>query len=793
MELDPNYFSKIPVEIFEELDKMSKEKDTIIKPENNKEENNPGFPSAKDIKDKNILSPENTKTSKSSEEPKKETDVEKSATEDDKKASDAISKTFKGNSDKNIEEIKKALGETDKKEGENKNSSDKIKIKFEEDGDVKEDKSATEDFKKKIKDGDKKSKENKSSSEKNDNKSKKDDKISTILSATEKKRYENLGKAFMIGADAAFSEIQDAIDKKEKNKLSDKDGVESKIKNAEEKLKKDKTKKSSVLKNIAIAAAALGGLVLIFGTINGSFSTIFTKIKNGIVDFGYYIKNSATSILSFFGNMFVKASQTMSKGGFLTTIMGGIIWDFFNFTLPTMVIGLVEDLVRIIDKSFNSSVKLNENQSKLENTYKQASNDVDGTAESIKKELDKFLLMQETDIRNNGILTKKFQEDITDDSISILGNMTSSFVKSLNAESSQNRELIKGWSNNLLTALLSNQYASTRFYENSKGILRSIEMGVPDIVKMEAKNLSKEQENFIKKFAEMHQMDLNMAKNEVTAFASLSTEEQLKIIKNLSIGISEFRNKVEKDISEAESKANDKTDKGNIVEILKTIHEDVKNKNTDLKIIKFQETKEIGKLNLTIRNFLYNSNFLDAMQSMSSTMSDKLGMILNASNLALSDLPRAIANNFVATTGDEKITYSNIDDNSGLDTTQVALPEDYKLMYIFNNNVPYMNPAIDNEMHMFLNFSVAYAQLMSQEISVLSQLERLTNIMTNGIYYNSHLVTKVYEKITDDITKHVKTPVQEDGGTAHILVVKHPSLASNDTPLMATNSGMMII
>lgn len=788
MEIDPNYFSKIPVEIFEELDRMSKEKETLIKPENDdKTSQSPSIPSDKDIKDKNIIKPED-KNSKSSVE---NVEITKDSVADDKKTSEDISKVFKISSDKNIEEIKKALGEDTKKE--EKSSTEEKNI---EDDISKKDKKATEEINKKYKKESKKDikKEIKKSSKEKEEKNKKDEKISTVLSAVEKKRYENLGKAFMVGADAAFSEIQNAIDKKEKNSLSNKDSVEGKIKNAEEKLKKDKSKKSSVLKNIAIAAAALGGLVLIFGTINGSFSTIFTKIKNGIMDFKDYIKNSASSIMSFFGNMFVKAAQSMSGGGFLTTIMGGIIWDFFNLTLPTMVIGLVEDLVRIIDKSFNSSVKLNENQSKLENGYKNASKEVESNADVLKREMDKFLLMQETDIRNNNILSNKIQEEIADESIGQIKEGMDAIRSALGSNNSKQATIIREWSNSVVSMLLSNQYTSTKFYSNAGTVLNAIDTYIPKIMDANIKSVKDStQKDFINNFAKNFGSLIGMSVEEINAYGALDLKYKLEIIKNISSGATNFKNSVDESLEKAEQSERKKSDKNDVVELMKSIREDIKDKNTDLKIIKFQETAAIGKLNNTIRDFLYNSKFLEVLQNMSTGLGDKFGMIMDAANVALANLPKSIATNFVSLSGDEEITLTKVDDNSGAGVQTLDIPNDYKLMYIFNNNVPYMDSAIDNDMNIFLNFSVAYAQLMSQEIGVLAQMERITTIMTNGIFYNSQLVRENYDAVVRRFNQHTESPVQEDGLSAHRLIIKHPSIASNDTPLMATNSGMMII
>ena len=65
--------------------------------------------------------------------------------------------------------------------------------------------------------------------DKNIIKKNKKDEINTILSAQEKKRYENLGKAFMVGADSVIADIQNAVAKKERNSLTGKDDVENKI------------------------------------------------------------------------------------------------------------------------------------------------------------------------------------------------------------------------------------------------------------------------------------------------------------------------------------------------------------------------------------------------------------------------------------------------------------------------------------------------------------------------------------------------------------------------------------
>ena len=283
MEVDKNYFSKIPEEIFEELDKMSKEKETILN--SNKVNENVGIPSINEIKDKNIIKPKEVE-----EKPIESKPIKEDKKEEEKK--DNPPNVLLDITEKNISEIKKALEESNiedvpKKEEKNKileDVSEPPKIE-----DKKEDKEKDEDKEKK----------------------KKEKEISSVLSAIEKKRYENLGKAFMIGADSAFTEIQNALEKKEQNKLSGKDNVENQIKDAEEKMKKDKKKKSSVMKRIAVAAAALGGLYLLFsGTINSAFRTMYEKIKNGVFGFGDFIKGAASSILHFFGNMFVKAART---------------------------------------------------------------------------------------------------------------------------------------------------------------------------------------------------------------------------------------------------------------------------------------------------------------------------------------------------------------------------------------------------------------------------------------------------------------------------------------------------
>lgn len=778
MEVDNNQINKIPDEIFEELDKMSKEKETILN--SNKVDNNVGITtSTNEIKNKNIITPKD----KESEEVKESVnDVKK---EDDKKEEvkkeDNNEKPFilSDLSDKNISEIKKALGETENNQSENK----------------KEDIKKLEDVSEPPKLDDKKENDEE---EKQKKKKKKEKASSSVLSAIEKKRYENLGKAFMIGADSALTEIQNAIERKEQNKLSGKDKVENQIKDAEEKIKKDKKSKSSVLKKIVVAAAALGGLYLLFsGTINVAFTNMYTKIKNGVMGFGDFIKKSASSILHFFGNMFIKAARTLSGGGVLTVMLGGIIWDFFNYTLPKMIIGMVEDLMKMIDGSFKSSVTLEKSDVKLDGIQKRTTSEAENVSGMMKAEIDKFLLSQETTVRENSILTSKSQEDIADKSISEIKKSYDVMLSSSKQSTDANAKVIRGWSNSVINMMLGNQMSSTKFYNNSTNVLRAIDLMLPNLKSITKDNVEKittqSQKDFIKNFGETFGASLGMNEEEIRSFGKLSLNYQLEVLQNIAEGSKKFKESVDRDILEAEKNADpDESNKG-VIKILNSMRKKMDEKDSYVEIIKFQETAAISELNYNIRKFLYESKFLKVLEDFSGSVSYKFNSILDAANVALANLPKAVAANFVYMNGDEEVYLNNISDNFGAETISIPAPDEYKLMYVFNNNVPYMDTIIDKDMTTFLNFSVAYTQLMGQELAVLSQLERLTTILANGIFYNSELVRDTYNNIKKGINDHVNTPVSYQGQTAHVLVQKNQSMASADIPLMASNSGMIII
>ena len=69
----------------------------------------------------------------------------------------------------------------------------------------------------------------------------------------------------------------------------------------------------------------------------------------------------------------------------------------------------------------------------------------------------------------------------------------------------------------------------------------------------------------------------------------------------------------------------------------------------------------------------------------------------------------------------------------------------------------------------FINHSAEYTSTLSEEISVLSQLERLSLALYSGILFHSKMVNTAYANMGEALTTHAKTPVRKRGTSAHPL------------------------
>lgn len=632
----------------------------------------------------------------------------------------------------------------------------------------------------------------------------KKDKVPTILNAKEKKRYENLGKAFMAGANDVISDIQDAIKKKEKASLSDKDDINSlqnKIKGAEKKIEENKKKKSSTLKKILVAGGILGGIYLLFSNnINTAISNMYSNIKNSMMGLGDFVKKAASSIYSFFGNMFIKASKLLSGNGVLTNVVTTIIWDFFNMTLPRLVISMTEDLIKIFDSSFKSTVELDERKQNLTIVAEDTKNEAENTAGAIKKEVSKFFLASERDIRENGILNAKEQEKIADESSSIIQNYMASIAESMSNLKTNQGAILSNWATTCTREIINNRISSTAFYDGASKIVRSMNELIPDLDDLTTSQIRNDEKrlNFVNNFIKDYASSLAMNEEQIKAYEEMSTENQLKFLRQLKSSMTDYTKNVSENIlkaEEAREAGTDESKKNSLANIINEIRKDAKDKESHLKIIEFQEVKELGGLHDSIKAFISDGRYPEAVREMSKTISEKFHKILDASNKALANLATSVANEFVMVNDGQKIEVGNEETKQIADTlsTEVSPMDDFKIMYIFNNNVSANEGDIKTKMETFMNYSSQYLELLGKEAIIL---EKLQNITSSFYKIGGEAIADVYNSginMKNLLNVHIATPVGEGENSAHKFIQPPISLNGKGAPLITSGGGLVTI
>lgn len=621
----------------------------------------------------------------------------------------------------------------------------------------------------------------------------KKDEITTILSAKEKKRYENIGKAFMSGADSIISDIQNAISKKEKASLSDKDGtsIQEKIKNAEKKIESNKKKKSSVIKKILIAGAVLGGVYLLFSnTINSALENMYNNIQNGMMGMKDFFKKSASALFSFFGDMFIKASKVFSGNGILSNVVIEIVWDFFNMTLPRMILMMTEDLVRIFDKSFESTTEIEATRSAhIQSIGATGEKQVESGVGSITQEMSRYMLSMERDVRNNGILATQEQERIADESINVIQNAMSLVVNSLNDYKTEQGVIMGQWATSFTRQLTNNQISATAFYDISSKILTSLGNLIPnlDTLTSEQVESNSQLKNYVSNFVKDYAHSLAMNKTEVKAYSEMTISQQLDFIRNIRQTLSQYTSAVGAKLTTEEEKLSSSDaskPQNSLLTILNDIRNDIKDKGTTMSVIQFQETKELGELHTTVRNFLGDNRYPEAVRKMSETISNKFKEILDASNVALANLTKSVANEFVLVDGNNNyITKAGNGDKSQEERSVMVNPsDDFKIMYIFNNNVSANESNIQEKMNAFMENTNNYLKVMQHEMSVLIDLERISVMLYNF----EHLTTKNVKKYID-VTNEVSSKLinHENRPVGDVSNGAHPFVA----PISGNNSG----
>ena len=618
----------------------------------------------------------------------------------------------------------------------------------------------------------------------------KKDNVAVLLSAKEKKRYENLGKAFMLGANDAISDIQNAIKKKEQQSLSDKDDIASKIKNAEEKVKKEKSKKGSLFKKILIAGAVLGGIYILFSkTINSAISGMYDKIKNGMMGFGDFIKKCAGSMFSFFGNMFIKASECLNGDGVLTNVMIAIVSEFFSFTLPTLLVGLSEDLIRIIDSSFDSSLNFQSNKIEAEETRRTFSVESEGVLGELRRTTDEFLLSTEKDILFDNSLSVREQETATDKA---LGSFLNSFVNlttGLSQDTQEQRETLRKWASSIALSLSNNNIASTAFYESSRKALGVFD-SVLSFVKDGTRDISAEQvslmEDFVKRFAS----SLNLRNEEIKAFSEMSAEDKVLFLRNLNSSLTTFISNADENIDKARRSAQNNTEESSVLSIMKDIRERMEEKGATTEINRFQEVREIGAIHDIIKGFINNTHFDDEVRNLTQTLGNKFDMILDAANKSLSGLATLVENKYRVHA--DELSYTASEDSN---TPNAVIPEssDYKLMYIFNNVAASNESDITNNMTEFLNNSARHLETITKEITTVQKLERLMLAFCNVFLNDSvNLETSVVQ-CNRNLLEHMAKPIEKNNGdnVAHILNLSEGLAAMSQSPMIINGGGMV--
>lgn len=639
------------------------------------------------------------------------------------------------------------------------------------------------------------------SEEKKDENVLKKDGITTLLSTKEKKRYENLGKAFMIGANDAISEIQNAIKKKEEQTLSNKDDIASKIKNAEEKAQKEKSKKGSLFKKILIAGAVLGGIYFLFSkTINSAISAMYDKIKNGMMGLGDFIKKSASSIFSFFGNMFIKASECLNGDGVLTSVMITIISEFFSYTLPTLLVGLSEDLIRIIDSSFESSLNFDSHKLEAEDIQKTLKVETEGAASQMRKTTDEIMLSVEKDILEDNSLSVSEQEKAADKAIA---NFTSSFVNlanGLSQKSKEETEILKKWSSSVIFSLSNNNMAATAFYKNSMEALRAMDNILPFLDKVNETNITADQERLLEEFVRQFARELNLKTEEIEAFEELSTADQIVFLKKLNSSLTSFVDATNTEIETIKKSNQNKSGEDSLISIVKDIRKRMDNKDTKVEIIRFQEVKELGKLHSTIKSFVSDTRFDREVNTMTQILGSKFDSILDAANKSLDGLASLVSNDY--TTSADGLSYTAEEDSNN---KFASIPDsgEYKLMYIFNNVASANETSITKSMLEFVKNSTKHLKSIEDEIEIVQKLEKLIQsfcyaFLTDISHVQNNIVTN-----NKNLLEHILKPVSEKGRidtanlsnstTAHTLELVDKSIAAIQSGAFVPNHGALVV
>ena len=527
---------------------------------------------------------------------------------------------------------------------------------------------------------------------------------------------------------------------------------------------------------------------------------MYDKIKNGMMGLGDFIKKSASSIFSFFGNMFIKASECLSGDGVLTSVMITIISEFFSYTLPTLLVGLSEDLIRIIDSSFESSLNFDSHKLEAEDIQKTLKVETEGVASQMRKTTDEIMLSVEKDILEDNSLSVSEQEKAADKAIA---NFTSSFINlanGLSQKSKEETEILKKWSSSVIFSLSNNNMAATAFYKNSMEALRAMDNILPFLDKVNETNITADQERLLEEFVRQFARELNLKTEEIEAFEELSTADQIVFLKKLNSSLTSFVDATNTEIETIKKSNQNKSGEDSLISIVKDIRKRMDNKDTKVEIIRFQEVKELGKLHSTIKSFVSDTRFDREVNTMTQILGSKFDSILDAANKSLDGLASLVSNDY--TTSADGLSYTAEEDSNN---KFASIPDsgEYKLMYIFNNVASANETSITKSMLEFVKNSTKHLKSIEDEIEIVQKLEKLIQsfcyaFLTDISHVQNNIVTN-----NKNLLEHISKPVSEKGRidtanpsnstTAHMLELVDKSIVAIQSGAFVPNHGALVV
>lgn len=199
------------------------------------------------------------------------------------------------------------------------------------------------------------------------------DKINPILKTDERKRYENIGVEFAIGAERVFNELKKAEELKEKMRIKKIENIDVEQEQKKEKDEKKSNKMSSIWGKIAVVLGVIGtGLLYV----SGAFDSIIDTIKNKLFDNKYFqrIKEDA-------GFLFDKVVDTImtnvTRG---TDIIFGALSEgttlLFQNVIPNLLLKMSHSIIEKLGGTVDASV---------DNQFKQINDEVNKSLEAGKK------------------------------------------------------------------------------------------------------------------------------------------------------------------------------------------------------------------------------------------------------------------------------------------------------------------------------------------------------------------------------------------------------------------------